>query len=113
MQQQQQQVRSKPPQCLNVSPPTNETVPSACSLPTRLPSNNTEYPSLAPRDRASPQNLTRNLPSSVMSQHSQAHPTVWNAAPTLNNQVAPGNRANNYWDNFRRFLLLYLINNSY
>lgn len=23
-------------------------------------------------------------------------------APALNNQVAPGNRANNYWDNFRR-----------
>lgn len=23
-------------------------------------------------------------------------------APTLNNQVPPGNRANNYWDNFRR-----------
>lgn len=22
--------------------------------------------------------------------------------PTLNNQVPPGNRANNYWDNFRR-----------
>lgn len=24
------------------------------------------------------------------------------AAATLNNQVPPGNRANNYWDNFRR-----------
>lgn len=25
-----------------------------------------------------------------------------NVAPALNNQVPPGNRANNYWDNFRR-----------
>ncbi|KAJ8909739.1 hypothetical protein NQ315_013543 [Exocentrus adspersus] len=27
---------------------------------------------------------------------------MWNGQ-ALNNQVAPGNRANNYWDNFRRF----------
>lgn len=26
---------------------------------------------------------------------------IWNRQ-ALNNQVAPGNRANNYWDNFRR-----------
>lgn len=26
---------------------------------------------------------------------------IWNGQ-ALNNQVAPGNRANNYWDNFRR-----------
>lgn len=26
---------------------------------------------------------------------------IWNGT-ALNNQVAPGNRANNYWDNFRR-----------
>lgn len=28
-------------------------------------------------------------------------PNIWNGQ-ALNNQVAPGNRANNYWDNFRR-----------
>lgn len=27
---------------------------------------------------------------------------IWNGQVALNNQVAPGNRANNYWDNFRR-----------
>ena len=27
---------------------------------------------------------------------------IWNGPAALNNQVAPGNRANNYWDNFRR-----------
>nr|XP_022914497.1 uncharacterized protein LOC111424984 isoform X1 [Onthophagus taurus] len=27
---------------------------------------------------------------------------IWNG-PALNNQVAPGNRANNYWDNFRSY----------
>lgn len=27
---------------------------------------------------------------------------MWNGQVALNNQVAPGNRANNYWDNFRR-----------
>ena len=26
----------------------------------------------------------------------------------LNNQVAPGNRTNNYWDNFRRYLIIIL-----
>lgn len=34
----------------------------------------------------------------------QSNPHLMNHGqqPTLNNQVAPGNRANNYWDNFRR-----------
>uniref|UniRef100_A0A1B0DL35 Uncharacterized protein n=1 Tax=Phlebotomus papatasi TaxID=29031 RepID=A0A1B0DL35_PHLPP len=42
-------------------------------------------------------------------QHHHQNATVANTAfathvppPALNNQVAPGNRANNYWDNFRR-----------
>lgn len=36
--------------------------------------------------------------------HQQVPPSqIWNGqAAALNNQVAPGNRANNYWDNFRR-----------
>ncbi|XP_055693645.1 uncharacterized protein LOC129796025 isoform X2 [Lutzomyia longipalpis] len=43
-------------------------------------------------------------------QHHQNATTVANTAfathvppPALNNQVAPGNRANNYWDNFRSY----------
>lgn len=35
-------------------------------------------------------NINHNLPNQM-----------WNGQ-ALNNQVAPGNRANNYWDNFRR-----------
>jgi hypothetical protein len=31
----------------------------------------------------------------------QGHTTP-SPVPALNNQVPPGNRANNYWDNFRR-----------
>lgn len=102
------QQRAKPTQTINVSQPSSDTVPSACSLPTRLPSTNTEYPGLETRERASPHNLTRNLPVGVMA---QPHQPAWNGAQALNNQVAPGNRANNYWDNFRRYRhLIYTYN---
>lgn len=43
-----------------------------------------------------------NLLHAVNSNLNQAIPAqIWNGQ-ALNNQVAPGNRANNYWDNFRR-----------
>lgn len=35
------------------------------------------------------------------SMHQPLPSQIWNGQ-ALNNQVAPGNRANNYWDNFRR-----------
>ncbi|CAG9762562.1 unnamed protein product [Ceutorhynchus assimilis] len=44
-----------------------------------------------------------NLLHAVNSNLNQAIPAqIWNGQ-ALNNQVAPGNRANNYWDNFRSY----------
>ncbi|CAH0561493.1 unnamed protein product [Brassicogethes aeneus] len=40
-------------------------------------------------------------PNSVVN-HAQLPGQLWNG-PALNNQVPPGNRANNYWDNFRSY----------
>lgn len=43
-------------------------------------------------------------PSQVQSQQSVPHETSHGPiTETLNNQVPPGNRANNYWDNFRSY----------
>ncbi|XP_037934012.1 uncharacterized protein LOC119668543 isoform X2 [Teleopsis dalmanni] len=36
-------------------------------------------------------------------QHQQQHNNVLNDSNTLNNQVQPGSRANNFWDNFRSY----------
>ena len=43
-----------------------------------------------------------NLAAAAVSSNSNAGPTANNGSAALNNQVPPGNRANNYWDNFRR-----------
>ena len=48
-----------------------------------------------------PGNVNTNLDHlPPMHHHYGGHPGIH--SHTLNNQVAPGNRANNYWDNFRR-----------
>lgn len=74
--------------------------------------NNTSASNNANINNLHQQNLPNNIapPSSALSNISGSNsannlrvysPTV-SHTPALNNQVAPGNRANNYWDNFRR-----------
>lgn len=65
----------------------NNTAPvhSHHNLSGEQPANNTVLPSV----NVNP-GINQPLPSQI-----------WNGQ-ALNNQVAPGNRANNYWDNFRR-----------
>lgn len=51
-------------------------------------------------------NATNSATAPVVHHQNHDHPLnvsapIWNGQ-ALNNQVAPGNRANNYWDNFRR-----------
>lgn len=41
-------------------------------------------------------------PGLLHSEEQWANPAPAPCPPTLNNQVPPGNRTNNYWDNFRR-----------
>ncbi|XP_054267464.1 pericentriolar material 1 protein-like isoform X1 [Macrosteles quadrilineatus] len=55
----------------------------------------------------SPVNFFPNPPEQFLPFHPQPQP-----ATTLNNQVPPGNRANNYWDNFRSYSRQNLLSNS-
>ncbi|XP_025830058.1 pericentriolar material 1 protein isoform X2 [Agrilus planipennis] len=68
------------------------------------------------------QSITNNHPSNISGLHNintainhhQQQPLpgqVWNGQ-ALNNQVAPGNRANNYWDNFRSYSRQNLLSTS-
>lgn len=104
-----QQQIEKPCHPVKMSQPTLQ--PVACSLPnitSQLSSNNTRYTMLSrgqPSCTTSQHSSSRNSAMPVISQPAQP---LWNGHQALNNQVAPGNRANNYWDNFRR----YFINNS-
>lgn len=43
-----------------------------------------------------------NINGSNSTNNSRVYSPTVSHTPALNNQVAPGNRANNYWDNFRR-----------
>lgn len=65
---------------------------------TNLDANN---PHVAPRliDASA---LTLNNGHAFMNNGGPANHPIWNGQVALNNQVPPGNRANNYWDNFRR-----------
>lgn len=46
-------------------------------------------------------NSRNSVPGPILGQQA-GHQSIWSGNQALNNQVAPGNRANNYWDNFRR-----------
>lgn len=98
--QQQQQQQPKPHR--PIKQPT-DSVSSACSLPNlsaRPGTSNTQYAVLSQRGPAcTTPRLSGNAPIPVIAQAGQP---LWNGNQALNNQVAPGNRANNYWDNFRR-----------
>lgn len=114
-----------PSQCHSGTAKTNH-VSNACSLPNlNQPTVAHAGPAVAdqngPAMRASPSSrLLEPSLNNVAALHNQHHggaeavalnninanhqpPTsqIWNGQ-ALNNQVAPGNRANNYWDNFRR-----------
>lgn len=83
-----------------------DTVSSACSLPNlsgQIGSRNAQYAMLR-REQincSSPRHgNNRNSAIPIIDQPTQQ---IWHGNQALNNQVAPGNRANNYWDNFRRY----------
>lgn len=106
----QQQLQQSKQQYTQIKPAV-DSVSSACSLPNLSPrtgTSNTQYPIITrvTRPACSTPGLNGAPPiPTVISQNSQ-HQTMWGPNVTsnqaLNNQVAPGNRANNYWDNFRR-----------
>lgn len=73
-------------------------VSAACSMPNlNHGSPNVDYNNTAAA-RLLENCLNNTVHNSMM--HGNHH-QLWNGQ-ALNNQVAPGNRANNYWDNFRR-----------
>lgn len=66
--------------------------------------NNLHHGATSSSVASSPSVLTSNItgPSNATNNVRVYNPSVSNTPAALNNQVAPGNRANNYWDNFRR-----------
>lgn len=75
-------------------------VSAACSMPNL----NHGSPNIDYNNAAAVRLLENSLNNSVhnsMMHGGGNHHQLWNGQ-ALNNQVAPGNRANNYWDNFRR-----------
>lgn len=104
--QQQLQQPTKTYQPVKIPERPAETVSSACSLPNlnaSISARNSQY-ALLRRDQlncSSPGHVpNRNSAIPIIEQPTQQ---MWPENQALNNQVAPGNRANNYWDNFRRY----------
>lgn len=68
--------------------------------------NNLHGPRLIDSSLNNNNNTFNSVNNSVLhgaTNHQQLPPSqLWNGQVALNNQVPPGNRANNYWDNFRR-----------
>lgn len=103
--------------CRNMNNPKTNQVSSAISMPNlnhmQVPQTNMDpaYNNLqsarlldATLNNTVHQNTVceHHINNSILHSVNQPLPSqIWNRQ-ALNNQVAPGNRANNYWDNFRR-----------
>lgn len=92
----------------------NQIDSSSCCYPTHLlnnelhTSNSSNYQTNSSQSYMPQQNnnnATNNITNSnnqLRQQNIAAAVAASTASPALNNQTVPGNRANNYWDNFRR-----------
>lgn len=105
------------PSTSNNSNQKSNHVSSATSLPNLSHMPHTNHEAAACANNMSARVIESNLNNSVAHNHqneigehsNNIHPMgqplpsqIWNGQ-ALNNQVAPGNRANNYWDNFRSY----------
>ncbi|KAK4886975.1 hypothetical protein RN001_003246 [Aquatica leii] len=91
----QNNIRSSPTARLLETSLNNTSMHSQLNLSADSPANNTALPSV---------NVNTGIVQPLPSQ-------IWNGQ-ALNNQVAPGNRANNYWDNFRSYSRQNLLSTS-
>lgn len=91
----------------------NQIDSSSCCYPTHLLNNDlhtsisnaTNYQTNSSQSYMQQQNnnnLVANNITNSNNQLRQQNIAASTASPALNNQTTPGNRANNYWDNFRR-----------
>lgn len=81
-------------------PPTTNTIDSAYANQNNL--HNTRILDSGLNNTIHQNTVSGHVNNSLLQGVNQNLPSqIWNGQ-ALNNQVAPGNRANNYWDNFRR-----------